>query len=326
MEGEKEINSCTSTFRCTTGLGSRPPSISCVYTHVDGINNLSLSSEACNVTFADDVCIYRPIYSQNDYELVQDDILAVEKWSNDNFLTLYPQKCKYMLISRKRVPTYTAPEVPLLLHNLSLSKVNTSKYLGMLLAEDLAWIPHIHAVCSKVCQVLGLLYRRFYNYSNVDTVVQLYVSLVRPHLEYACPVWSPHTAKDIHELERVQKFAGRMATRNWNLSYSELQSIVNLPTLERRRLELKLSHLFKIVYNLCFFPNYIIKAREQTRTVSSTRSVHSLCLQQPFAHTNSYNYSFVPHAISIWNSLPQELVTAPSLKTFKTKLHDCNKF
>jgi hypothetical protein len=25
-----------------------------------------------------------------------------------------------------------------------------------------------------------------------------------------------HAAKDIHELEKVQRFAGRMATHNWN--------------------------------------------------------------------------------------------------------------
>ena len=88
------------------------------------------------------------------------------------------------------------------------------KYLGVLLAEDLVWTPHVHAVCSKAHQVLCLLYRRFYNYSNADTLVQLYVSMVRPHLEYACPMWAPHTAKDIQELERVQKFAGRMDTHN----------------------------------------------------------------------------------------------------------------
>ena len=294
--------------------------------YINGINDLTLSTEACSVTFADDVCIYRPIHSQNDYKLVQEDISAVEKWSDENFLTLNPQKCKYMVISRKRAPTAPDHQAPLLLHNLVLSRVCTFKYLGVLLAEDLAWTPHVHAVCSKARQVLGLLYRRFYNYSNVDTLVQLYVSMVRPHLEYACPVWAPHTAKDIQELERVQRFAGRMATHNWNSSYSELQSIVNLPTLERRRLELKLGHLFKIVHNLCFFPNNIIRFRELTQTVSSTRSVHSLCLEQPFAHTNSFYYSFVPHATSIWNSLPQELVTAPSLQVFKSNLHNCSCF
>ena len=80
---------------------------------------------------------------------------------------------------------------------------------------------------------------KFLAYSTADSIIfpmpipyYNYVSMVRPDLEYACPVWAPHTAKDILELERVQRFAGRMATRNWNLSYSELQSIVNLPSLE----------------------------------------------------------------------------------------------
>ena len=93
------------------------------------------------------------------------------------------------------------------------------------------------------------------------------MSLVRPHLEYACPVWAPHTAKNIHTLESVQKFAFKMATHNWNASYQELQSLINIPTLERRRLELKLCHLFKIVHNLCYFP--------QTRSESGNRLLQS---------------------------------------------------
>ena len=169
--------------------------------YIDGITNISLSSEACSVIFADDVCLYRPIFGQNDYVLVQDDVSAVERWSNENFLTLNPSKCKYMLISRKKFPT--VPDMPLLLHNPPLSKVNTFKHLGVLLAEDLAWTPHIQAICSKARQVLGLLYRRFYNYSNTDTLEKLYMSLIRPHLEYACPVWAPHTAKDIHTLRSI---------------------------------------------------------------------------------------------------------------------------
>ena len=177
-----------------------------------------------------------------------------------------------MLISRKKFPT--VPDMPLLLHNLPLSKVNTFKYLGVLLAEDLAWNPHIQSICSKARQVLGLLYRRFYNYSNTDTLEKLYVSLVRPHLEYACPVWVPHTAKDIHTLESVQKLALKMATHNWNASYLELQSLINIPTLERRRLELKLCHLFKIVHNLC----YILSTRHhQSQGMDCLSQPNSIC-------------------------------------------------
>ena len=190
-----------------------------------------------------------------------------------------------------------------------------------MLSDNLSWSPHIHAICSKARQIIGLLYRRFYNFSNSDTLIQLYTSLVRPHLEYACPVWSPHLAKDIQEIERVQAFACRMATHTWRANYQELQSIIKIPTLERRRLELKLGHLFKIIHNLCFFPEGVFCYREQTPLVTSTRSAHSLTLVQLFAHTNSYLYSFVPHTISCWNSLPEELVTSSSLTTFKSKLH-----
>ena len=288
--------------------------------YIDDINNMSLSPGACRVIFADDVCIYRPICCQADYECVQDDISATEQWSSENFLTLNPSKCKYMLISRKRSPTL--PDIPLLLHKLPLCQVDTFKYLGILLSEDLSWSPHINAICSKARQVLGLLYRRFYNFSNTDTLVQLYTSLVRPHLEYACPVWAPHLTRDIQALESVQAFACKMATHNWKANYQELQSLIDIPTLERRRLELKLGHLFKIVHNLCFFPQGVFELREQTPLLSITRSAHSLSLVQPFARTNSYLYSFVPNTVSHWNSLPQELVNASSFKLFKSKLHE----
>ena len=225
-----------------------------------------------------------------------------------------------MLISRKRSPTL--PDIPLLLDKLPLCQVDTFKYLGILLSEDLSWSPHINAICSKARQVLGLLYRRFYNFSNTDTLIQLYTSLVRPHLEYACPVWAPHLTKDIQALESVQAFACKMATHNWKANYQELQSLIDIPTLERRRLELKLGHLFKIVHNLCFSPQGVFELREQIPLLSITRSAHSLSLVQPFARTNSYLYSFVPNTVSHWNSLPQELVNAPSFKLFKSKLHE----
>jgi hypothetical protein len=50
-----------------------------------------------------------------------------------------------------------------------------------------------------------------------------YISLVRPYLEYAAVVWSPHFKKGKLMLENVQKFALRVATKHWisaMMSYS----------------------------------------------------------------------------------------------------------
>ena len=75
---------------------------------------------------------------------------------------------------------------------------------------DLSWSVHVAAICSKVRRVLGILYLQFYSNSTCAVLLQLYLPLVRPHLEYAAAVWSPHLKRDIALIEGVQKFALRM--------------------------------------------------------------------------------------------------------------------
>jgi len=54
--------------------------------------------------------------------------------------------------------------------------------------------------------------------------------------------------KDRTLLENVQKFAFRMATKQWDSGYQDLLDIMNVPSLANRRLQLKLSLLYKIVH------------------------------------------------------------------------------
>lgn len=286
--------------------------------YIDEVGTIPVTQESVRVMFADDLLLYRPISQPNDFLAMQEDVSKVEEWSIANYLSLNPIKCKCMIISRKTSPLQ--PESALTLNGHILAQVDVYKYLGILLSKDLSWSPHVDVTCSKARKVLGLLYRRFYKFSNLDTIRQLYTSLVRPHLEYACHVWSPYTSRDINALESVQKFACKMASRRWNgNTYEELLTVTNLPTLERRRLELKLRHLFKIIHNLVFFPSNIFVPRE--RSQYHLRSSHDYCLTQPFARTNSYFYSFVPYTISIWNSLPAEAVSLSSINSFKSYLH-----
>ena len=49
-------------------------------------------------------------------------------------------------------------------------------------------------------------------YTNV--LKKLYVSLVRPHLEYAVPIC------DL--VERVQRFAGRVCLKSWDIGYPKI--------------------------------------------------------------------------------------------------------
>ena len=187
-----------------------------------------------------------------------------------------------------------------ILHNCFWMAVPLTKSAPSSIRESSAVICLGHPTSQpsiKARKVIGLLYRRFYSILNTDTLIQLYVLLVRPHLEYEYSVWAPASRKDIDSLKGLQKFAFWMANHNWSLNYQELLSLMDLPTLESRRLQLKFGHLFKIVHGLCFFLSGIVPLREQTH--HSCRSIHPLTLQQPFAHTQAYSQSFIPHTCSL---------------------------
>ena len=249
------------------------------------------------VLYADDILLYRPICTGEDYSVLQEDINSISNWATANLMTFNTSKCKSMLISRKRTPC--SPTTPLHLNGIPLETVTTFKYLGVLMSSNLQWSPHIQDICSKACKIIGLLYRRYYQYSDPSTLLHLYLSLVRPHTEYAAQVWDPHLLKDINSLENVQKFALRVCCKNWNLGYSELLDLCSVPSLENRRLHLKLCHMFKIVNNLCYFPPETV-----VQSPSLLHSSRPPLLHQPFSRTTAFANSFVPDTLRKWNCLP----------------------
>ena len=75
--------------------------------------------------------------------------------------------------------------------------------------NELAFSEHIRAATGKANSIIGMLKNAFVC-RDVDIWIKLYVSLVRPHLEYAVSVWKPRLRRDIDALERVQKRALRI--------------------------------------------------------------------------------------------------------------------
>ena len=126
-------------------------------------------------------------------------------------------------------------------------------------------------------------------------------SFIRPHLDYTSIVWNPHLKGEVESLENVQKFALWVCLKSWDSEYNELLRVANLPPLHKRRAQLSLCHLYKIIHNQCYFPP-IFSTRETRMHVN-----RSFLLTQPFTWSNSYFYSFVPNVISLWNSLPESL-------------------
>ena len=155
--------------------------------------------------YCDDLLLHRVISCSEDYESFQEDIHAIFDWVDDNNLSLNVAKCKYMVISRLRNRAIEPPS--LMLNDQQVERVAQYKYLGVTITDDLSWTAHVNIIASKARKLTGLLYRQFYRWSSSPALLKLYTTLVRPHLEYAAPVWNPHLSKDIVTLRNVQKFA-----------------------------------------------------------------------------------------------------------------------
>ena len=205
--------------------------------YIDGITSITISPESQLTLYADDMLLYRPISNSADYAHMQQDISRISEWVEANYLQFNTQKCKFMRVTRKR-PGICPPTLYLCCQ--PLQEVDSYKYLGILLSSDLSWAQHIQSICGKAKKLAGLIYRRFSQHSNPESLLQMYVALALPHLEYASPVWSTSKVGEIISLENVQKFALRMCAKQWETSYDELLQLFSLPSLQDRRLYLDL--------------------------------------------------------------------------------------
>lgn len=133
-----------------------------------------------------------------------------------------------------------------------LRNVSNYKDLGVIMASDLKWTKHVEEIVHKANKVLGLL-KCMVGGKNKDTFSILYKTLVHPILEYTSPVRLPHLAKDIHEIEKVQRTALRIALcqRQWEMAYEErCKNILKWNSLEQSEEFLSLVECYKIVFNL----------------------------------------------------------------------------
>ena len=72
---------------------------------------------------------------------------------------------------------------------------------------------HVNKSVSKAKQIVGIIFRTF-AFMDQNMFMTLSKSLVRPHLEYSTPVWSPMLTKDKISVEKKSHKNGKGAIRN----------------------------------------------------------------------------------------------------------------
>ena len=173
---------------------------------------------------------------EGDNTCIQKSVDMVGLWTNQNDMRLNSEKCKEMIIDFSRNYSLTSGIRSVTIGEQVLERVEHAKMLGVTISNNLTWSKHVDNIISKAGKRVYniMLYQlKRAGISQLD-LVKISVSVIRPVLEYACPVWSTNLPKYLSDaIEMIQKRVLRSIYPG--LHYDDSLVLVCLQSLKKRR-------------------------------------------------------------------------------------------
>lgn len=282
------------------------------------INDI-VSDIGCSIRlFADDTSLYivvdSPPVAAN---MLNADLNTISNWAETWLVDFNASKTISMILSRK-VNQLQHP--PLFMNNIQLNDCENHKHLGVTLSQSCRWSDHISNITEKAWVRLNLMRGLKFKVSRT-ALEKMYISFIRPLLEYCDSVWDNASTEAKRQLDAVHIEAARTITGATKLcSIDKLFADLGWESLQSRRNKHKLVIFYKIMNGLA--PSYLSDlvppliqdtTHYNLRNSSDTQTLH--------ANTNLYFNSFFPSTIRAWNTLPEHIKQATSVTSFKYLLN-----
>ena len=145
------------------------------------------------------------------------------------------------------------------LHQHTLEQVQSAKYLGLAITDNLELGQHVSKISCKATKTSGFL-RGSLALAPPHSKEVAYKTLVCRQLQYASPIWHPYNDTETKRVEKVQKtskpFRFSITAARWTCGQWQNRSSVDdmldklaWPSLEDRRVE---SSLFFCILGLYY--------------------------------------------------------------------------
>ena len=176
--------------------------------------------------YVDDGTLFE-ICEMNSISLMQESVNIADEWTNKNDLKTNSEKSKEIIISYGH--GNLGNEVPnILIEGKVVERVDHVKLLGVILSNDMTWKRHVVNIVKKAGKRMYMLYQlKRAGVNQADLVV-------RPVVEYACPVW--HTNLPIYLSDNIEMIQKRDVKAIFpGMSYVDILNHINLTTLKEIR-------------------------------------------------------------------------------------------
>ena len=258
--------------------------------------------------FADDTKLYGEAATIGGIDALQMDLDAVVRWTSVWQLPLNTAKCQTLHFGNLNTRhQYHIAEC-------LVEDVVHEKDLGVIIDEKLAFHTQTAAVTKKANSILAVI-RKSFDFLDAKTMSILFKTLVRPIIEYCNTVWGPMFVGDQKRLERIQRRATRLVAEIRHLPYQDRLRILHLPSLVYRRRRGDMLMVYRILTGKTEMDTLF-----QTTVGEQRTRGHQMKLRKPMAVKTVRRHHLGVRAIDDWNSLPQDVVSAPSLNAFKSNL------
>ncbi|KAL8625775.1 hypothetical protein ACOMHN_012367 [Nucella lapillus] len=279
------------------------------------INDLPRQVQSEVRIFADDTKLFTQSNEQKARELLQEDLDSLHQWSVAWLLNFHPEKCCVLKLGHSETDqTYYMKDKNPNNDKHVLTTSKAEKDLGVVVDSQLTFKDHISQATAKANRILGVI-RRSFDHLTEHTFIQLYKALVRPVLEYGHSVWQPSQKTLQQEIEDFQRRATKLIGKLKEKPYPERLSILKLPSLEHRRCRGDMIDLYKYTTGIydTSRPNFELHNGRDTRG-------HSKKLEKNRSRLVVRSNFFSERVVSVWNSLPESAVSAPSVNAFKNRI------
>lgn len=287
------------------------------------INHVSSTLISNYKLFADDLKLYLLIKPQSflsvlqGISVVQKDINSLIEVAESWDLKINVNKTKIMSFGTNLRRThdlgpyssYTVKGKPICFSSVAVD-------LGITVDPSLRFHHHIQNLVSKAA---GLSYSLIKSTlcRSPSFMTKLFITHIRPLLEFASSVWNTGYITDLSLLESVQRRWTKLISGCEGMSYDQRLKLLNLYSVKGRLLRADLIKCWKIFNGLSpITPTHLFR---MAPALGITRG-HKLKILVPHSSCEARHRFFSVRMVKVWNSLPPEVAESSNLNSFKAGL------
>ncbi len=258
------------------------------------INDLCDTVELCGTSmYADDTAIFYMAKDADDLRLsIQYDLQSISYWMSENRLSLNTSKTKFMMLGSKaklnNVPRFTVS-----LNGDPIENVESFKYLGMTVDNQLTFHHHIDKVIDKTSTKLGLLYKTRWLFDE-NTALMLYKALIIPHFDFGSIIYEVCPQYQLHRLQVVQNAALRLVLlEEMTCAIYDMHERLNMDTLATRRAKAMVKMTYNVLHDKspAYLYDMLVPVSHGNRHTRATES-GELAVPRTKTKYGTYAYSF----------------------------------